>query len=221
MGQEYKVVNIDKEEWFSPRDFGNSARFDSVVEDGEGSMMGLATLIYDGRGQGSGDLYCYTCWGEPESPIAKRCESFSKKRDFKVVSKHTINGRICKTVVPKIAGRWAGDRIIITGDYADNGKYIDERDLTEEEFDRAKKEYPSKYEKGYSRTSDYNLYEFVEIKPFKNVSNEVIKALKIDETYEEKMIELEKKIKKSKKEEAKWEKIIATPPEERYIKAKS
>ena len=116
MGQYYFIVNLDKKEFIRPHRFDDGLKLMEFGCSGEGTMTALAILCADGNGLGGGDI-CRTVTGKTR---IKSCEeiSHSWERDGK---QHHI-------VVPKIAGRWAGDRIVIAGDYAEPGSHMTQRD---------------------------------------------------------------------------------------------
>ncbi len=113
MGQYYLIVNLDKEGYIEPHDFGDGAKLMEFGNSEEGTMTGLAILLADGNGRGGGDL------------------------------------RTNKEIV----GSWAGDRIVVAGDYADDGKFVNDEDKQEK-----------------------NLWE-VALDEYENVSEKVIEAI--------------------------------------------
>jgi hypothetical protein len=58
MGQYYKIVNIDKQEYISPSDFGSGVKLMEFAYPGNPSMVlsALAILLADGNNRGGGDL---------------------------------------------------------------------------------------------------------------------------------------------------------------------
>jgi len=58
MGQYYKIVNIDKQEFISPSDFGSGVKLMEFAYPGKPSMAlsALAILLADGNNRGGGDL---------------------------------------------------------------------------------------------------------------------------------------------------------------------
>ena len=79
MGQYYKIVNLDKKQFLHPHKFGDGLKLLEFGGSGEGTMLGLAVLLANSNGRGSGDLHS-------DNPII---------------------------------GSWAGDRIVVAGDYAE------------------------------------------------------------------------------------------------------
>jgi len=84
MGQYYKIVNLDKQQYLDTYTFNDGAKLLEFGCSSEGCLTALAILLADGNGRGGGDLHS-------ESPII---------------------------------GTWAGDRIVVAGDYADNQKFL-------------------------------------------------------------------------------------------------
>ena len=85
MGQYYKIVNIDKQQYLDTYTFNEGAKLLEFGCSSEGTLTALAILLADGNGRGGGDLH----------------------------SEHPI------------IGTWAGDRIIVAGDYADEEKFLE------------------------------------------------------------------------------------------------
>lgn len=83
MGQYYKIVNLDKQEYLHGHKMDSGIK---LMELGGTPAMALLVLCADGNGRGGGDF------GD-RSPNS-------------------------------VAGRWAGDRIVVAGDYADKGRHI-------------------------------------------------------------------------------------------------
>lgn len=127
MGQYYKVVNLDKKEYLHPHKFKDGLKLLEFGCSGSGTMTGLAVLLSDGNGRGSGDLHS-------EKPII---------------------------------GSWAGDRIVITGDYADP-RFTAESD-----------ESTCKESADISADTRPNLYT-VASTLYRDVSDEVIAAMSDD-----------------------------------------
>lgn len=109
MGQYYYVVNIDKREYLPPHKFNDGLKLLEFGCSANGTMTALAILLADGNGRGGGDL-CQT---------GKIKELGELRKHQCVVSAFDVDGNTYETRVPKIAGSWAGDRVVIAGDYAD------------------------------------------------------------------------------------------------------
>ncbi|RLF36595.1 MAG: hypothetical protein DRM99_02340 [Thermoplasmata archaeon] len=75
---------------------------------------------------------------------------------------------------PAIVGRWAGDRIVIAGDYADGMKFLE--GVSKEELQKIANKFV--YEE-YRKAENVNLYHYAKEK-FKDISEKVIEAMKCD-----------------------------------------
>jgi len=80
-----------------------------------------------------------------------------------------------------IIGSWAGDRIVIAGDYADGGKFLPK--ITKKELQRIAKE---SYSEGYQQPDRVNLYHLAQ-ENFRDVSEKVIEAMKEDNYIKEEL----------------------------------
>ena len=89
MGQYYRIINLDKQEYLSPYTFNNGAKLMEFSCSRAGVLTALALLLADGNGRGGGDL-------------------------------HSAN---------PVIGSWAGDQIVIAGDYADDEKFLGKEQL--------------------------------------------------------------------------------------------
>lgn len=128
MGQYYYPVNIDKREYINPHRFGDGLKLLEFGSSGDGTMLGLAILLASGNGRGGGDLDRQSvnsgenAFGEagPFDPLpGERIE-----HEWVSLNPQTNKNQTYRTIVPRIVGRWAGDRIVIAGDYADRGDFI-------------------------------------------------------------------------------------------------
>lgn len=113
MGQYYKVVNLSKRQFMNPHDFGDSGKLLEFGTSSFGIMNGLAILLASGNGRGGGDLYTSGTTKElgKLKPHQMVDHSYEISNEKGVKIPHEIR-------VPKIAGSWAGDQIVIAGDYA-------------------------------------------------------------------------------------------------------
>lgn len=75
-----------------------------------------------------------------------------------------------------IIGSWAGDRIVIAGDYADGGKFFKGLGLEDHELQVIADEC---FSEGYNKKEEVNLYHVAQ-KCFEEISAQVIKAMKDD-----------------------------------------
>lgn len=89
MGQYFKAVNLDKKEYVCPWCIGGGAKLWEWAANIQGSIFTL--LLRKSDEGGGGDFYGYHKGCDEGGPI--RCP------------------------ISRIAGRWAGDRIALVGDY--------------------------------------------------------------------------------------------------------
>jgi len=138
MGQYYKIVNLDKEEYIEPHAFGDGAKLMEFGNSGAGSMLGLAVLLASGNDRGGGDL-------------------------------HSDNS---------IIGTWAGDRIVVAGDYDDDGRYLSKKQI--EKFAEKHPDSVSSWEAGNEdEPFTLNLYVYAGDE-YSNVSDFVLDAISDD-----------------------------------------
>ena len=78
---------------------------------------------------------------------------------------------------------WAGDRIVVAGDYGDPGRWI--ADVPEEDKARIARQV---FTEGYQEASRVNLY-FVARETYKDVSDQVIRAMLKDDCLRERLRE--------------------------------
>lgn len=165
MGQYYVAVNLDKKEYLHPHACGDGAKLLELGLSSCGLMACLAILLADGNGRGGGDLYggtCPTCKGH--GVMLRKDGKPRTRKGLAVLCKD------CKAVgrvaAPEIVGSWAGDRIVLAGDYADPEKFLPEGADAE-------------YRDSRGRTRKHNLYSYLcrEGSEYKDVSVEALRAL--------------------------------------------
>jgi len=98
MGQYYKQINLDKEQFLYTHSLGDGLKLLEFGLSSCGTMTAMAILLSSGNGRGGGDLHL-----------------------DKVKSKKLLK------LADEIIGSWAGDRIVIAGDYGDPKKFINRR----------------------------------------------------------------------------------------------
>lgn len=168
MGQYYIAVNLDKKQVVNPHACGDGAKLLEFGLSASGMMSAIAILLADGNGRGGGDLFggkCQTCDGHG---YMRRKNGQPRRRNGMSVGCKTCHfvGRV---PAPEIVGSWAGDRVVICGDYGDEGKFLPDGVVPE-------------YQTKDGRTRKYNLYAYVcrEGSEFTNVSIEAMRALAHD-----------------------------------------
>jgi hypothetical protein len=136
MGQYYKTICLDKQEFIMPHAFGEGLKLLEFGTSANGTLTALALLLADGNGRGGGDLRA-----NPENSSTELVD-----------------------LAEKLIGSWAGSRIVISGDYADAGKFIDSKVWKKKLADPA---------------SDINLYSLAE-EAFTDISKEIIAVMTLD-----------------------------------------
>lgn len=166
MGQYYIAVNLDKKQILIPHACGDGAKLLEFALSSCGLMACMAILLADGNGRGGGDLFGAKC-PKCEGHGVHYRKNGEPRRDREG---HIKMCKTCKAVgrlpAPAIVGSWAGDRVVICGDYGDQGKFVP---------------------KGPHRVDDEtgeerNLYGLVtrEDSGFKDVTREAMRALAAD-----------------------------------------
>lgn len=103
MGQYYEIYNLDKRELITPHSIGNGAK---LIEFGSSlTSMALCLLLANSNGKGGGDIYI-----DKEYGLNLKPEPFTKEK------------QVAYEALQSVSGRWAGDRIVIQGDYAKEGE---------------------------------------------------------------------------------------------------
>lgn len=121
MGQYYVMVNLDKQEMLSPDVFGEGAKLLEFGGSSEGMLLAFAMLTATGNGDGSGDICrtAYSSQGKLYEPRTGERIHYERQQDYDHTHKQLPEGETCgfRIMVPAMAGRWAGDRIVTAGDY--------------------------------------------------------------------------------------------------------
>lgn len=107
MGQYWRVVNLDRREFINPYTLGAGAKLWEQLANAPGPGAALIILCAAmPEPRGGGDLDMDANWHGPERVDMTGPGKMPEK--YPAIAKRTI-------------GRWAGDRIAIVGDYAENG----------------------------------------------------------------------------------------------------
>ena len=131
MGQYYIAVNLDKKQYISPHAFGDGAKLLEFGNSSNGMMTGLAILLADGNGRGGGDLQrTYNATDKKQGGWRARKGERVEWQNISDTFREDGTKNYMKGFVPKMAGSWAGDRVVITGDYADAAKFLEGETLT-------------------------------------------------------------------------------------------
>jgi len=99
MGQYHLVVNLDKQQYLHPCRLGDGQKLLEFA-DGGATLTALAILLAKDNGRGIGDLHV----APPDAPL----ERWERKGFKRIRTPHAY-----------LVGSWAGDRIVIAGDYGD------------------------------------------------------------------------------------------------------
>jgi hypothetical protein len=106
MGQYHLVVNLDKKQYLHPCRLGDGQKLLEFA-DGGATLTALALLLAKDNGRGTGDLHA----APPDAPL----ERWERNGFERVRTPHA-----------PLVGSWAGDRIVIAGDYGDKLPESDE-----------------------------------------------------------------------------------------------
>src|SRR5882672_4357926 len=109
MGQYWKVVNLDKREYVLPHKLGAGLKLWEQLAAHPGTGAALIVLCAAmPEARGGGDLDLKENWHGPERKFPQHnMEPGPMPQDYPSVAVRTI-------------GRWAGDRIALIGDYAED-----------------------------------------------------------------------------------------------------
>ncbi len=108
MGQYHLVVNLDKKEFIDPHRLGCGLKLWEQLASHPGTGAALIPLLACPIRRGGGDLDVEQNWHGPERKFPEHnLTPGPMPEDYEVIAKMVI-------------GRWAGDRLAIVGDYADD-----------------------------------------------------------------------------------------------------
>ena len=112
MGQYHIVVNLDRHEYLHPHHLGDGLK---LLEFGDGgrTMTALAALLAIDNGRGSGDLHAVV----PGIPIEDWERGYTKTSDGWARGGDELFR--ARSIYARHIGSWAGQRIVIAGDYGD------------------------------------------------------------------------------------------------------
>jgi hypothetical protein len=113
MGQYFKPVNTDKKEFVCPWCIGGGAKLWEWAVNREGAIFTL--LLRKSSQTGGGD------YGGPEPQVIEMTDGTDLAE---IVAKGILReGRPVFIPPESIVGRWAGDRVVLVGDYDDSELY--------------------------------------------------------------------------------------------------
>ena len=149
MGQYYYVCNITKKEFLHPHHMGDGLKLMEFGLSAFGTMSGLAILLADGTMSG---LAILLADGNGRG-----------------------GGDIEEDPVTGVVGRWAGDKIVIAGDYADEGKFVTKKDVEGMFYENIKKNNTKE-----PLTPNKTNLNNVAGEKYKDISNDTLFALMAD-----------------------------------------
>ncbi|MEZ5942473.1 MAG: hypothetical protein R3C18_13855 [Planctomycetaceae bacterium] len=113
MGQYFKPVNTDKQEFVCPWCIGGGAKLWEWAVNRQGAIFTL--LLRQSSGTGGGDIGC-------SEPQVIHMTDGMNIADV-IAAGVQREGHPISIPPESIIGRWAGDRIVLVGDYDDSGLY--------------------------------------------------------------------------------------------------
>lgn len=130
MGQYWLVVNLDKKEFIDPHKLGAGLKLWEQLANHPGTGAALIVLLAAEREQrGGGDLDIDVNWHGPEREFPKHNITPGPMPEGYILFDKDTHEVKESTLYPDIArrtiGRWAGDRIAIVGDYAEDSDLPD------------------------------------------------------------------------------------------------
>lgn len=121
MGQYYVMINLDKQEMLSPDVFGDGSKLLEFGCSSDGMLLAFAMMTATGNGDGSGDICrtVYSSQGKLYEPRTGERIHYERQQEYDHTHRQLPEGETCgfRIMVPGMAGRWAGDRIVTAGDY--------------------------------------------------------------------------------------------------------
>ena len=167
MGQYYVIVNLDKGEFLNPHCFGDGIKLMEFGHSTDGTLLALTTLLSNGNGRGGGDIFS-SKYRRAEGRWfreRKRFDEGKRKTEPRFPSPEKHNN--------PLIGSWAGDRIVIAGDYGDERKFLTEEQIKQFQ-DKYRKEQPKDRQKYMEDNT--NLHHYAE-EFFKDISEDVLAML--------------------------------------------
>ena len=104
MGQYHVIYNVTKKEIFT---LGGAKLWEKAMT--ENCSFGFMVLLCNSNGRGGGDL---------ENPIRQDINNKKKFKNWSGKNKTKKEFMEIKKALEAVSGRWAGDKIVIQGDYA-------------------------------------------------------------------------------------------------------
>ena len=170
MGQYWIPVNLDKKEFIDPHKLASGLKlWEQIANQYVGSALIILTAAQK-EARGGGDLDITENWHGPERTFPEHnTHPGPMSRSYMTVAKETI-------------GRWAGDRIAIVGDYAEDADLPEEFEASKI-YERCRAEYEyyddMNPEGALWKTKEGMYRHQKEISPaeFKDISNDVCRVI--------------------------------------------
>ena len=112
MGQYFKAVNTDKKEYVCPWCVGGGAKLWEWAANPQGAIFTL--LLRKSSGSGGGDYYGYRT---REVVLGEGHGSSTEGLLESIGATVALEGQPIPSAPNDIVGRWAGDRVVLVGDY--------------------------------------------------------------------------------------------------------
>lgn len=114
MGQYFRLANLDKQEFLNPYEMGHGAKACEQAWGPYGLGQALLLLLGTGMGRGGGDF-------NPAAPSTTQMPPYTPGAGFyPAVEAHFKAENERAAQAREVLGRWAGDRIVFVGDYAED-----------------------------------------------------------------------------------------------------
>ena len=114
MGQYFKAVNTDKKEYVCPWCIGGGAKLWEWAANAQGAIF---TLLLRKSSEGGGGDY-----GSPPTQMLSLSDSPASLANA-VRESVAREGHPIDLPTDTVVGRWAGDRVVLVGDYDESGLY--------------------------------------------------------------------------------------------------
>lgn len=138
-----------------------------------------------------------------ETDPIKVAKEIAKKKNVAIANHFIIkdkkgNESICYTFAPKFVGRWAGDKIVVSGNYADEGRFANDIKINNEHVEAVMKLTKNPLSPVFKKLSSklstitdenkrkevvkksLNLWELDYIGAFRDISKDIVKQVKHD-----------------------------------------
>jgi hypothetical protein len=167
MGQYYLIVNVDKREYLDPHKFGEGAKLMEFGHSQSSILLALTVLLSNGNGRGGGDIFS-SKFQEAQDKWEKAYRRYSDGKR-KTRPRYPDEKKYNEPWI----GHWAGDRIVVAGDYGEPLRWIE--DATDEQLQEVANKC---FSKGHNKKNKVTLYHWAEYGPtFKDISKKILEVL--------------------------------------------